>query len=266
MLPFNSVFIVVNETNKQQQKGSFFGGLSGLQLPVPKYRFPAGFENASRLTYYSSFFNSIEINSSFYKIPLPRTVAKWAGSVHQNFTFTFKMFKGITHAKDFQYDERELHQFFDAIAHVGKKRACVLVQFPPSFEVTQFDKVMRLAGLLQGLNADRSWNICFEFRHASWYTEDLRAMLVNCDANLVRHDIPKSATPFSGLDTAIRYQRFHGPTGNYRGDYDRGFLSEFAEYVQHWLSAGEDVFVYFNNTAGNAFNNLVTLNGLLSHA
>lgn len=247
-----------------KQRGSYCGGLSGLQLPVPKYRFPEGWENASRLTYYSSFFNSIEINSSFYKIPLPRTIIKWKESVGEDFRFTFKLYKGITHVKNLQYEESDLDQFFDVINRVGEKRGCVLVQFPPGADVSGFDKVARLASQIRTLNHDRRWHICFEFRHPSWYNEDLIPMLMDNGANLVRHDIPKSATPFSGFDTSMKYQRFHGPTGNYRGDYDDAFLSEFAVYVKEWLSAGEDVFVYFNNTAGNAFNNLITLNRVLN--
>jgi len=64
----------------------FYSGISGLQLPIPKYLFPDPYKQSSRLTYYASLFNSIEINSSFYKIPLSTTIAKWAASVpHQKY-------------------------------------------------------------------------------------------------------------------------------------------------------------------------------------
>ena len=78
------------------QADLFYSGLSGLQLNIPQYLYPPPFENASRLTYYASLFNSIEINSSFYKIPKAATVAKWAACVPENFKFTFKLWKGIT--------------------------------------------------------------------------------------------------------------------------------------------------------------------------
>ena len=69
----------------------FYSGISGLQLPIPQHLFPPPFENASRLTYYASLFNSIENNSSFYKIPQSATVARWADSVPEHFKFTFKL-------------------------------------------------------------------------------------------------------------------------------------------------------------------------------
>lgn len=253
----------MSDRNKHSHRGSYYAGLSGLQLPVPKYRFPPGWENASRLTYYASFFNSIEVNSSFYKIPLARTVSKWAESVKHDFRFTFKLFQGITHAKSLYYDEKELYRFFDVINHVGEKKGCILVQFPPSLKFEAMDKVTNLASQVSALNGDGLWNVCFEFRHVSWYNEDVIAMVRENKANIVRHDIPKSATPFSGFDTAVKYLRFHGPTGNYRGDYDSICLAEFSDYIQQWLAVGQDVFVYFNNTAGNAFENLMTLNRFL---
>ena len=86
----------------------FFSGLSGIQLPIPKYRYPPPFENTSRLTYYSTFFNSIEINSSFYKVPRPATVTKWAASVPEHFKFTFKLWKEITHAQEFNFKEEDI--------------------------------------------------------------------------------------------------------------------------------------------------------------
>lgn len=84
-------------------------------------------------------------------------------------------------------------------------------------------------------------------------------LLKRHEAHLVTHDMPKSATPFAAFETDIIYQRFHGPTGNYRGEYDESFLAECASYVQQWMRAGRTVYVYFNNTGGNAFQNLISL-------
>lgn len=245
-------------------KENYHGGLSGLQLPVPKYQFPKEWERASRLSYYASFFNSIEINSSFYKIPMPRTVTRWAESVPDDFKFTFKLFREITHSKSVDFDDDQLERFFHVIDHVGDKTGCVLVQFPPGFTIDGFIKVEKLANRLRELNAQQRWKICFEFRHSSWYNTSLYLMLAKYHAHLVKHDMPKSATPFSVFESDVVYHRFHGPTGNYRGDYDAGFLIEFAHYVNQWLTERKHVFVYFNNTAGNAFRNLADLNLAIS--
>ena len=109
----------------------YYTGLSGLQLPVPKYLYPAPFENASRLTYYASLFNSIEINSSFYKIPQLATVRKWAGEVPDHFKFTFKLWKGITHNKGLEFSKEDLSAYFKSINSVVEKKGCLLIQFPP---------------------------------------------------------------------------------------------------------------------------------------
>lgn len=78
----------------------FFCGTGNVVLPVPhKTHLPPEYKDKSRLNYYASMFNSMEVNSSFYKIPMPRTVEKWANDVPENFRFTFKLFGGITHAK-----------------------------------------------------------------------------------------------------------------------------------------------------------------------
>src|SRR4051812_48059362 len=80
--------------------GGFYCGTSNVELPVPnKTFFPPEFQEKSRLCYYSSLFNTVEINSSFYRIPLPRTVEKWSSEVTDDFLFTFKLWREITHGK-----------------------------------------------------------------------------------------------------------------------------------------------------------------------
>ena len=80
------------------------------------------------------------------------------------------------------------------------------------------------------------------------------------------HDKPKSATPIINCDLDFRYVRFHGPSGNYRESYPDAFLSEYASYIKEWLLEGKKVFVYFNNTMGEALNNLQTLESLIARA
>src|SRR5688500_18647723 len=100
---------------------NYYSGLSGIELPVPKYQFPPEYQNASRLTYYTTFFNSIEVNSSFYKIPKPATIVRWADSVPENFRFTFKLIRDVTHCKDLNFEGGCIPQFMETIAHAGNK-------------------------------------------------------------------------------------------------------------------------------------------------
>ena len=82
---------------KLQRLNNFYAGTSNIVLPVPnKSFFPPKYRDKTRLNYYASLFNSVEINSSFYKVPLPRTVEKWTTEVPPNFRFSFKLSKAIT--------------------------------------------------------------------------------------------------------------------------------------------------------------------------
>jgi uncharacterized protein YecE (DUF72 family) len=242
---------------------SFFAGLSGLELPIPKYLYPPPYQDASRLTYYSTFFNSIEINSSFYKLPKPATVSKWAASVHENFKFTFKLWKQITHLKGLHFEESDLDKFLKAISGARDKKGCLLMQFPPSLTIESKPQLDKLLGCVKELDTEVLWNIAIEFRHKSWYHPSVYELMDSYHSTIVIQDIPKSATPMLDIESEIVYVRFHGPTGNYRGSYSEDILSEYADYISDWVEQGKKVFVYFNNTMGDAFINLESLNRLI---
>lgn len=241
----------------------FYSGISGLQLDIPKYLFPPPFEKASRLTYYASLFNSIEINSSFYKIPQAATIAKWAASVSENFRFTFKLWKGITHSKGLNFNNEDVAAFFKSIESVKDKKGCVLIQFPPSLGRANIVQLDKLLSCINETNITQNWKVAVEFRNKSWYHENVYELVNFHKAAIVIQDIPKSATPFLNHTSDFMYIRFHGPTGNYRDSYSEDFLSEYATYLNEWIEEGKTVYVYFNNTMGDAFNNLKTLNRLV---
>ena len=243
----------------------FYSGLSGLQLPIPKYLFPPPYENVSRLTYYASLFNSIEFNSSFYKIPRPATVAKWAASVPEHFRFTFKLWKGITHNKGFNFNEEDVLAFFDSINSVNEKKGCLLIQFPPSLGREYAIQLENLLSCVNDLDPSKEWKVAIEFRNKSWYQEDVYDLLNSYKATMVIQDIPKSATPLLYHKSDFLYLRFHGPTGNYRESYSEEFLREHGALIKEWREEGKTVYVYFNNTMGDAFNNLQSLNHFIHH-
>jgi len=242
---------------------SFYSGISGLKLDIPKYLFPDPYKNASRLTYYSSLFNSIEVNSSFYKLPQAATVSKWKDSVNDNFKFTFKIWKQLTHLKGFNFLKSDVELFFKSVATAGDKKGCILVQLPPSSGINNITRLSKLLKYINTSNARHEWNIAVEFRNSSWYDEKVYELLHAYKAAIVIHDIPKSATPMIEHTADFLYVRFHGPTGNYRGSYTEQFLSEYAAYIDEWREEGKTVYAYFNNTMGDAFQNLKTLNSLV---
>jgi len=243
----------------------FYSGLSGLQLPIPKYLFPPPYENVSRLTYYASFFNSIEFNSSFYKVPQPGTVTKWAASVPDEFRFTFKLWKEITHNKFLNFNEEDIPVFFRSINAVKSKKGCLLLQLPPGCGRENIHQLEHLFICIMESNPLQEWKIAVEFRNTSWYHEDVYDLLNLYKAALVIHDIPRSATPLSGPTSRFLYIRYHGPTGNYRGSYSEDFLRESAALIKEYTDEEKTVFAYFNNTMGEAFDNLKMLNACVSN-
>lgn len=246
------------------QPDHYYSGTSGLLLPVPNKQFyPEEFKEKSRLCYYASLMNSIEINSSFYKIPQPSTVKKWAADVPEKFRFTFKLFKGITHNRDLAFNPDDIVQFMQAITQAEDKKGCLLVQFPPSIRIGQINQLERLMAALRDNDPEMEWKIGLEFRHPSLYVDQIYELLENYNLGMVLHDKGTASSPMHENLTDFIYLRFHGPSGNYRGSYADDVLYEYATYITEWLLDRKQVFVYFNNTMGDAYGNLIKLHQMV---
>lgn len=246
--------------DKEKRMHNFHSGTSGLLLPVPnKLAYPPDFQDKSRLTYYASLNNSIEINSSFYKVPMAATVKNWAASVPDDFRFTFKMWKEITHNKFLLFDAQNVKRFMDAVLHVGLKKGCLLLQLPPKLTIENIGQLTALLIEIRESDSLCSWKVALEFRSKSWYTDECYELLNRFKASQVIHDRPPSGTFIEEPEGDFVYLRFHGINGNYRGSYSDDFLYEYAQYIKAWLAEGKEVYAYFNNTMGSAVQNLTTL-------
>lgn len=233
-------------------------GTSGLVLPVPnKAAFPPEYRDKSRLTYYSSLFNSIEINSSFYKVPKGSTVKKWTEEVPCDFVFTYKLWQEITHVKGLAFHPKDVLNFISVIDQAGDQKGCLLIQFPPSLTIDSFGQVESLLSLISG------WKVAVEFRHPSWYISETYELADEYGASVVLHDIPKSRNTRLNNKANFVYLRFHGPAGDYKGGYTPTQLEQHALQIKEWMKEGKEVYVYFNNTIGDAITNLMTLNALI---
>lgn len=243
----------------------YYSGTSGLLLPVRnKLFYPDEFKDKSRLCFYGSLMNSIEINSSFYKVPMATTVAKWANEVPADFRFTFKLAKEITHAKGLAFNPEAVKQFMEVISLAGDKKGCPLVQFPPSVRLGDIRQIGLLINELRSCDPAKEWNIALEFRHVSLYHHSIYRLLEDYEMGMVIQDKPPAATPILETNLPFTYLRFHGPGGSYRGSYDEGFLYEYAGYIKEWIAEGKTVYTYFNNTMGDAIANLFTLNDFVN--
>lgn len=236
-------------------------GTSNVVLPFNKTQFPPEFQSSSRLTYYASLFNTVEINSSFYKVPQFKTFARWALEVPDDFQFTVKLWKEITHVKGLAFKEEDVVAFMQAAEGLGDKKGCLLVQFPGSVTAELYPRVERLLELLHEIGG---WQVVVEFRHNSWYIGEVYEMLDEFGFSVVLHDMKKSETWELNRTAQVVYVRFHGTEANYGGSYSREELGKVRERIMQWVESGKEVYVYFNNTRGDGFGNAMELRDMIS--
>ena len=164
------------------------------------------------LEYLARFFDTIEINSSFYRPPAPTTTMSWAKRVaeNKNFVFTAKLHRVFTHerGKATKKDEKEYRQGMDVLAKAGKLGG-VLLQFPWSFKNTPDERVY-LAKLLEKFS---DYPLVLEVRHASWNTPDVYEWIEECGVGICNIDQPifkKSIRPQALTTSPVGYVRLHG--------------------------------------------------------
>ena len=164
------------------------------------------------LEYLTQFFNTIEINSSFYRPPVPTTTKSWARRVAGNkeFAFTAKLHRIFTHerGKATKKDEKEFREGMDVLAKAGKLGG-VLLQFPWSFKNSPDDRVY-LAKLLERFS---DYPLVLEVRHASWNNPEFYEWLDERGVGICNIDQPvfsKSIRPQALTTSRIGYVRLHG--------------------------------------------------------
>jgi len=187
-------------------------------------------------------------------------VVNWAESVPDNFRFTFKVSKTITHVKGLKFATKDVDDFIKVVENIGEKKGCLLAQFPPSLKIEKLDQLQRLLETLGEATYNSDWKLAIEFRDPSWYEREVYELLGEYNCAMVIQDIPKSATPLNDVRGDFIYLRFHGPEARYRGDYTDEFLKRYAGYIKKWISEKKIVYAYFNNTVGAAVKNLQSLN------
>jgi uncharacterized protein YecE (DUF72 family) len=193
----------------------------------------------SRLRQYARTFRSVEINASFYKLPTPRAMESWLADTPDDFVFTAKASRFITHRKRLRDPEIHIPIFFGRIAALAPKLGAVLVQLPGSFRAD----LSRLAAFCDRLPPGRC---AFELRHDSWWTDETWAFLRARNLAFCLFHLAGRETPC--LTTAdFAYVRLHGPGAAYQGSYDDATLACWADRIAGWRGQGIDAFVYFDN-------------------
>lgn len=198
---------------------------------LPKNRF---------LEYYSERFNTVEINNSFYRLPEESTIAEWRDKTPDDFAFSVKASRLITHIKRLKDPGRTLPNFLDRIKAFGDKLGPILFQLPPKWNVN----TERLREFLDALPKDNRYT--FEFRDISWFTPKVYDMLAEYNAALCMYDFNHVLSPRK-LTADFAYMRLHGPNGPYRGQYTDEVLEDWADAFTEWFKDVDEIYCYFDN-------------------
>ena len=222
-------------------------GCAGWSLPRTVWpEFPTA---GTHLQRYAARFNAVEINSSFYRPHQPGTYARWADSVPENFRFSVKLPKTITHQHRLVDCSVFLDTFLAQVTCLGKRLGCLLVQLPPSLA---FD-AGTVKAFLAALRERHGGPVALEPRHASWFAPPAEALLNACRIGRVLADpLVDEAGRMPGGFAGLVYVRLHGSPRMYYSAYERTFLD--ALIVRLELAAGPDANVWciFDNTAEGA--------------
>jgi uncharacterized protein YecE (DUF72 family) len=217
-------------------------GCSGWNYPHwREVVYPKGLPARRWLEHYSALFRTVEVNNTFYRLPSVSAVAGWALQTPPDFVFSVKASRYLTHMKRLTEMEDGVARFYERIDPLvaAKKLGPVLWQLPGNFH--RDDE--RLGNALSHLPPGRH---CFEFRHASWFNDDVYTILREHGVALVIGDHP--ARPFQAheLTTDWTVIRFHYGRRGRNGNYSDRELEEWSGRIDSWRSRAE-VFAYFNN-------------------
>ncbi|MHC0440361.1 DUF72 domain-containing protein [Flavobacterium sp. 3-210] len=222
----NDILIGCSSFNNRFWKGIFY---------------PENLPSSKWFDFYCQHFNTYEFNGSFYKFPTLRIFGNWYKKAPENFFFSVKVPKEITHIRKFIDCEDLLNDFYLCCADGFKEKlACVLFQFPPSYSFTS----ERLLHIIQ--NLDLNFKNVIEFRHISWWNQEVWDLFLE-------KNITFCSVSYPGLPQTIFtefpliYIRLHGVPKLFYSSYSSDEILEIKAKI-----VSKSGFLYFNNTASEA--------------
>lgn len=218
--------------------------------------YPESLPSKDKLKYLSQYFNTAEINYSFYHLPRPSTYQKWYKETPADFIFSVKVSRYITHIKKLKGIKSAWKRFLENALNLKEKLGPILFQFPPNFFATK-ENIQGLENFLKYITGQ----IAMEFRHKSWCDKKIYNLLKKHNTAWVIAD--SSRYPKAEVITAnFIYIRMHGSKALFSSKYTRKELQELSQKIKKWLKRA-DVYVYFNNDLyGYAIKNAKELQSL----
>jgi uncharacterized protein YecE (DUF72 family) len=210
-------------------------GTSGYNYPEWRGSFyPDKLPAAKMLPYYAERFASVEINNSFYRMPSAETLLGWSNATPEHFKLTLKAPKRITHQARLRDCASTVEYFLKLAATLGPKRGAALFQLPPFMRKDCGLLAAFIATLPPGSGA------AFEFRHPSWFDDELYALLAQHDLALCIADSEKLSTPVQ-ITASYAYFRLRDE------GYEEADIQRWAETIATRAAHCHDVFVYFKH-------------------
>ncbi len=227
-------------------------GTSGWQHDTFAGRFyPDDLSPDDRLSFYADTFGTVEVNNTFYQSPDEETLRAWRARTPDDFVFTIKANQYITHFKKLKDPAEPVQNLYRNLEPLRETDSGtriealgpILFQCPPNWH----QNLDRLRNFLETLSAD--YRHVFEFRDPTWLNEGTTEALAAHDAAFCVYDFGGRAT-LRTVTTDFAYVRLHGAGEAYHGRYADDALDDWAQQIRDWTDDGRDVYVYFNNTAG----------------
>lgn len=204
--------------------------------------YPDGLPKRAWFEYYATLFDTVELNTTFYRLPSIATVDRWASQAPTNFVYSLKLGMFGSHRMKLRDATSWLPNHVERAHHLGRSLGPTVVQLPPRWKCN----VERLDEFLTAAPNELKWVV--ELRDPSWLNDDVFSLLQRHGAALCIHDLLENH-PWVRTTNWV-YARFHGPRAlqeKYRGRYGPKRLSTAAASFRRWLDEGCDVYAYFNN-------------------
>jgi uncharacterized protein YecE (DUF72 family) len=206
--------------------------------------YPKDIKPDKYLEFYTSKFTCVELNSSFYNLPLKTTVTGWMNRTPDAFKFCPKLSRLITHQLLLVNIEGALKKYFDVFEGLKKKLGPVLIQLPPGLS---YDKSMicNFFDLLKERYSE--FRFVIEVRNKSWIDDSFFDLLSKYGIAFVIADSGGRFPHYETVTSGFIYLRFHGCEQLYASDYSETDLRLNAEKIINWLDEGKETWVFFNN-------------------
>jgi uncharacterized protein YecE (DUF72 family) len=222
-------------------------GTSGWNYRSWKDGFYQGIPQRDWLRHCASRFSAVEINATFYRLQSAESFRRWKDQAPRDFRFAMKGSRFMTHNKRLKDLERSLQLLRERAEAMGNMLQAVVWQLPANFK-RDHERLGGFVGVLEGWTEVQH---AMEFRHRSWFTDDVAAMLDDAGIGICQSDAADWPC-WDAVAGPLVYCRLHGHSRTYASAYSKRALDRWAGKARRWLSEGLDVHVYFDNDAEGA--------------